>query len=546
MRNKPIQADQLIPTSATPPPDAGFYRIDRNTIGVVGDLKFKNPKTLVVSGLSDSQSQIFPRDVPTIEPDSTTCYLFAHPATQAGHKQLGQREIFVPLQIDQFDGVQWYYGTCFGTKAAAQMVPSICDTGLFKPALHVFHTSLTKVGTWVGQPNSIAIGAFTASGCSYSLTAGSTISGNVTGRAVGIRWYGTTNGGFGVVAIDGDYTRATRLPSFTDADLAAGLCRAEDVGRRYLSTYYGASWNDATVVADDLDAGTHTITVQATGTKPAASSAARCYVEAFFGVGGGSLGAANVYAVAMHWVCHLSGVSAQCYVPQGAPVGSSDYQFMGENHSDNSTQSKETTTGAFTVYVGDEDQTALTTGTWASDSTIAIYHTTTLAHKADLGTPVATKVRKYTFMAGRKHPCMCDVSVTWSTDFVLEIEYAAMLTISAPSTAPATGARNLDFTEGEIARQVFPLLDANNGTIYYYRGEDRKVFVRGEKVEAWAAVLDESAGSAMHSAHAGSYQDRSTPGEEKLYVITSNGTQHIPSGTVRRFIIGWGARRIDQ
>jgi len=45
MRNKPIQADQLIPTSATPPPDAGFYRVDRNTIGVVGEIVQMNPAT---------------------------------------------------------------------------------------------------------------------------------------------------------------------------------------------------------------------------------------------------------------------------------------------------------------------------------------------------------------------------------------------------------------------------------------------------------------------------------------------------------------------
>ncbi len=45
MRNKPIQADQLIPTSSTPPPEAGFYRIDRQTIGVVGNMSFRDPNT---------------------------------------------------------------------------------------------------------------------------------------------------------------------------------------------------------------------------------------------------------------------------------------------------------------------------------------------------------------------------------------------------------------------------------------------------------------------------------------------------------------------
>jgi len=45
MGKKSFQADQLIPTSSTPPPEAGFYRIDRNTIGVVGNMVFRDPRT---------------------------------------------------------------------------------------------------------------------------------------------------------------------------------------------------------------------------------------------------------------------------------------------------------------------------------------------------------------------------------------------------------------------------------------------------------------------------------------------------------------------
>ncbi len=51
MRNKPIQADQLIPTSSTPPPEAGFYRVDRNTIGVVGNMVFRDPRTQNVTSI---------------------------------------------------------------------------------------------------------------------------------------------------------------------------------------------------------------------------------------------------------------------------------------------------------------------------------------------------------------------------------------------------------------------------------------------------------------------------------------------------------------
>ena len=49
MGKKSFQADQLIPTSSTPPPEAGFYRIDRHTIGVVGNMVFRDPNTQTVT-----------------------------------------------------------------------------------------------------------------------------------------------------------------------------------------------------------------------------------------------------------------------------------------------------------------------------------------------------------------------------------------------------------------------------------------------------------------------------------------------------------------
>jgi len=52
MGKKSFQADQLIPTSSTPPPEAGFYRIDRQTIGIVGNMSFRDPNTQVVTPIS--------------------------------------------------------------------------------------------------------------------------------------------------------------------------------------------------------------------------------------------------------------------------------------------------------------------------------------------------------------------------------------------------------------------------------------------------------------------------------------------------------------
>ena len=51
MAKKALTAGQLIPTSSTPPSNAGFYRIDKNTIGVVGNLVQKNAQTNVESNV---------------------------------------------------------------------------------------------------------------------------------------------------------------------------------------------------------------------------------------------------------------------------------------------------------------------------------------------------------------------------------------------------------------------------------------------------------------------------------------------------------------
>lgn len=475
------------------------------------------------------------RDVETLAPASQTCYLFVHPTTSATCRQVGERQIYVPLD----DG--FYYGMFIGTKVAAQMVPSISDTCIAKPGLHKWHGACTKVGTWTTSPAGVSTGAFQGTGNSYSATAGDTISVSVTGSIVAIRSFNTTNGGFGVVSIDGDFTRATRLPAFTADDYAGGFCRASDVGKRYICGYSTAPQSECAVIADDLSSGAHTILVEATGTKPTASSAARCQVEGIASVNGSSIGTADVHMIPVNYVLHETTISAQCYVPFWAPVGSSDFQFLGENHSDN-TNSKETTT-SLTVYVDGTDQTALATGTYASGTMITIRHVSTLAHKVDVGTPVATKSRVYTFGAGRKHPAMCDVTITWGSDGLLNIEYPVMLTVGEMITNPAATLHRSQFHTAEISGNVIPLLDTNNDGITYYRGAGSRLFCYGDHLIAWAAVEDGTPGKVLFSNFAGAYQDR-TSKDEKLYIVSSNGTQFVPNGEVRRFLLGWGAHRI--
>ena len=103
MRNKPIQADQLIPTSSTPPPEAGFYRIDRHTIGVVGDMSFRDPDTQVVMPVGKGAipfTNFAPRLLASLVASSTAaCTSGVVTVTATSHG----------LPATSFDGFGFYY-----------------------------------------------------------------------------------------------------------------------------------------------------------------------------------------------------------------------------------------------------------------------------------------------------------------------------------------------------------------------------------------------------------------------------------------------------
>lgn len=476
-------------------------------------------------------------DIVPFGSSTSTCYLFAHPTTYAGQYLTGQREAYVPIGSGGY-----FFGAYFGNRSKTHAAVSLTDIGVFKPGLFTWHGSLTKSGTWVNSPANPAAGSFNSTGALYSLTAGDTISGSVTGTVVAIRAYMTSNGGNGIVAIDDDYTRATRLPAFTDADYAANRCRESDVGKRYISSFNLASWNDCLCIADDLTAGTHTITVEVTGKKPEASSAARVMIEGFAGCNGQTLGSANVYAVPVYWVYHDDGDwSAFCYVPQWAPAGSTDYQFLGEIHGDN-VQSKEVTT-SLAVYVGVTDQTALAAGSWATGTTITIDHVSTIAHKVNTATPVATKTRKYTLTAGRKHPLMCHCKTVYSSAGVINIEYPVMLPIGEYENA-TNGMKQPHLSTYYVGHVETPILGLNDNTVYYKATDVQRIIATGNEVEAWAEIVCHGSDSKqIYAGYGGSYQDRSTR-DEKAYIISATGPKPYSATEVREFTLGWGARPV--
>jgi hypothetical protein len=134
------------------------------------------------------------------------------------------------------------------------------------PTLTKWHSdgSVTKTGSWADSTvTDIPNGGTVA----RSNTAGDTIAASVSGHTLFLRSYlNNGNGGFGLVAIDGDYTAANRLPAVVSGDFkaitnvvdnGAGLCRVTAASHGF--------GNNAQIIIEDVAGatgvnGTHVIT----------------------------------------------------------------------------------------------------------------------------------------------------------------------------------------------------------------------------------------------------------------------------------------------
>lgn len=224
---------------------------------------------------------------------------------------------YVPINLT---GDFAYYGT--GNFSSA---PNMSRFGVGRIGTQLWNTSgtgVTKVGTWTA---STPTGAYAAN--TYSLTAGETIEFAVTGHTLVSRNTTSTNAGYAIVAIDGDFTLANRLPLFTAADLASSLCRAGDVGKRYINTYNAGVYADYHILlADNLTDTAHTVKFEVTGTKPAASSAARAYIGGVIGCSASDAAQAiNGTRVVAHIIpvndAHGAGGSAMLLTPEIEKAG---------------------------------------------------------------------------------------------------------------------------------------------------------------------------------------------------------------------------------
>ena len=68
-----LEVEQLKVTSTTPPADSGLYKIDETTMGVVGDLKFRHPKTGAMSSARYSKTPAVVPVTPMSKPSQSAC-----------------------------------------------------------------------------------------------------------------------------------------------------------------------------------------------------------------------------------------------------------------------------------------------------------------------------------------------------------------------------------------------------------------------------------------------------------------------------------------
>ena len=476
-------------------------------------------------------------------PDVTTanphCVFQAWPGS-TGTRRGGERAIYVPVGDDGS-----YFGVTVGALNFATAQPHITSMFLAAPALQVAASACTRVGTWSSSSNA----ATYAGSYYYSVVSGATISASIKGTRAYARLFQSSNGGYGIVSIDGSYALPNRLPRFTAADLAAGRCRESDVGKPYVTAYGSAPWSEAFILADGLSDTTHTITIEATGTKPAASTDYRLIVEALLGGSADNkIGDANVHLCPTSMLSQLSSAwSEYSWVARYTPSGGTNNYHMGGYHACSGTESQEVAVTPMTFAVDNVDRTSATAGTYYIGTLITWGQTTTVAHGETPATPALTKVRSYTAMANRPLPVMLDEQITWSVAGTVTATYPVMLhaggydrmTASVAGLWPTSGylgsARVTDFSKADDSMDLY-------GGPKYGPGAPRMIFV-GPSAVLWCALDSESPPRGRQLSAAGrlAMQNRAY-GDEKFYLASTYGsTFPVAVGDVERYVVGWGA-----
>lgn len=328
------------------------------------------------------------------------------------------------------------------------------------------HTAAAKVGGWVSiNPGYAYDGVLTTSG-----TAGETISFSATGHTLSLRATRQQACGYAVVSIDGDYAAANRCPTFTAADLTAGLCRAEDVGRRYVNFYGATTFADVHIpIAEGLIDAAHTVVLENTGTKVPAAALTRVRLAGLVAVSASTI---NQSPGAAYAFAHIDTASyMQLIDPQDLPVcgletsTSNVYQIAGGIHTGSPGDGEETLVSWSLRSNGSDAIASMAAGHYASAYSVQSKAVTSLATSDAPGTVVANKRQDIVWSAGAVMPMIVRTSIKMVIDRRISDAYHAMLTLS--DFDPVDGVlKNTSWGNVTMGRSTFAVRQ-NLGSIGY-------------------------------------------------------------------------------
>lgn len=354
--------------------------------------------------------------------------------------------------------------------------------------------------------------------------------------ALGLHKMRINNGGYGLVTIDGDATRANRLPTAqqeVDAGRLASSALVANGGTlnptdRVIEFYNSSTIaNTPTVVADGLTAGVHTLRVTHTGYKRAASSAARIYDDGYSYALASTTPAtasASVFAVGELSTTDSSWNMAIDYKPDAG--GSS--VFCGEVHGYEDQQS-------MTIAI-DGAASTLTDGQVADATSIVIDRVSHLKHPDSGATVHAICTGQWRFTARGMEVTK---EIAWQDACTVQSSYAAMFPCAGAlfDKGAVIGAGDLDLSisdDAQMGKKPSPLA--------YLWDTDGEIGVYLYSPNAGQATNDW-----LHSAsNYLSIQRRSTSDVRKVYLSRVNppgGTEAVGGGTTWRSTARWGIKR---
>lgn len=333
--------------------------------------------------------------------------LFASPGSQVG---LGRSGTDYNL-FQQLAAGLWWKVTLANDGTHNSLYQSIVGIPMLSAddddAEWVFYNASHVVTAWTAGSNVNAYGgayvrtSLTGYHAEFTAPAGTT--------SVGLRYFATTNAGLALVAIDGDKTAATNLPTAQDLVTAGTFPNTILVANggtlsptdRVLDMYAASGNADTQILlAKGLASGSHVVRVTVTGYKRAASTDVRVYVSGgMYGSAAITPATASMSILALQ--TYLSSSSVYEYAFSCVPTAGGTIAFIGNRHGGEGSQTLAFTIDGATVTPSD--------GSVTLGSVVTVTRTTQLSH-GDLA-HVADVSVVYTLRPGTG--LRVDIDVDW-------------------------------------------------------------------------------------------------------------------------------------